>query len=154
MTGLPEILALLQFTGQNIALFSGGLFSGAAIYISLTECPPRTALGFEELLALAKSVARRTNTILSVLAVVTALSAVLSSIAGGGVWWLAGGLAHLLIAGYLATDVRRVTTHLEQMDTQGEHQTETEKLLQQRAMQIALLSLAGLFAQYVFIVNG
>jgi len=39
MIDILVLVVLLRYTGENIALFSGGLFTGATIYISLTERP-------------------------------------------------------------------------------------------------------------------
>jgi hypothetical protein len=152
MTNLSELLLLLQITGQNLALFSSGLFSGAAIYVSLTECPPRTALNRADLLALAHSVAGRTNTLLMSLAAVTTLMATLAAIAGGGRFWLIGGVIHALLLGYLLTDVRRAAIELETLDPHAGSDAEGDRLLQRRALQFGVLGLGGLVAQYLFIV--
>ena len=153
MASLPAIFVLVQYSGQNIALFSCGLFSGAAIYISLTECLPRTSLALVDLLALSRSVARRTDAVLATLATVTALTSIISSIAGAGIWWLVGGITHALIAGYLFAAVARVTTKLESLGTGPEYEVQGRDLMQRRGLQFAVLSLGGLFAQYLFITS-
>ena len=153
MTNVPAVLILLQYTGENIALFCGGLFSGAAIYISLTECPPRSTLSLIDLLALTRSTAGRTDAILAVLAAVAALTSITATVAGAGIWWLAGGVAHAMMVAYLFTDVRRIAAELEDLDTGPGSEVRGNSLMQRRALQFAVLSLAGLFAQYLFIVS-
>ena len=153
MTSVPAVFFLVQYSGQNIALFSCGLFSGAAIYISLTECPPRTSLALVDLLALSRFVAGRTDAVLATLAIVTALTSIVSSFAGGGIGWLVGGIAHALMAAYIFTDVARVTTMLQSLDSGPDNEVIGKNLMQRRGLQFAVLSLGGLFAQYLFITN-
>lgn len=154
MIDISVLIVLLRYTGENIALFGGGLFTGATIYISLTECPPRTSLHPHDLLVLARSIAGRTNLLLSVLAAMTALAAILAAITGAGTAWLAGGVAHVLTVAYLASDVRRVAKDLQSLDTTApDSEIRSEQLLKRRALQFGVLSLAGLFAQYLFIVS-
>jgi hypothetical protein len=146
-----DILLLLHFIGQNIALFCGGLFSGAAVYVSLTECPPRTALQLRELMLLAHAIGARTNAMLLSLSAVTAVSALMAAIAGGGRIWMVGGLIHLATTVFLLTNVRNVTRRLESLRP-DENEDVGEKLMQVRAGQIAILGICGLAAQYQFIV--
>ncbi len=151
MPNLSDILPLLHFIGQNIALFCGGLFSGAAIYVSLTECPPRSVLGQRELMLLTYAVGARTNALLLGLSAVTAACALLAAYAGGGRFWLSGGLTQLAATAFLLTDVRSVTRRLEAMNPY-EEQEAGGKLMQRRARQVAILALVGLAAQYQFIL--
>ena len=154
MIDLSVLVVLLRYAGEHIALFSGGLFTGATIYISLTECPPRTSLHPHDLLVLARSIAGRTNLLLSVLAATAALAALLAAIAGAGAAWFAGGITHVLIMAYLASDVRRIATELRSLDTTGpDSEIRSDQLLKKKALQFGVLSLAGLFAQYLFIVS-
>ena len=95
MASIQSELILLQYIGENIALFCGGLFSGATLYICLTERPPRTALGFADLLALSRANSGPTNAFLIALSALTALAAMIATVAGAGIWWFAGGLAHV-----------------------------------------------------------
>lgn len=154
MIDLSVLVILLRYTGENIALFSGGLFAGATIYISLTECPPRTSLHPHDLLVLARSIAGRTNMLLSVLAATTALTAILAAVTGSGTAWVVGGATHVLIVAYLASDVRRIDTELRNLDTTDpDSEILSSQLLRKRALQFGVLGLAGLFAQYLFIVS-
>lgn len=153
MTNLPAVSILLQYTSQNLAVFCGGLFSGAAIYISLTECPPRSTLPLVDLLTLSRFTARRTNSMLAVLAAVAAITSIAASLAGAGTWWLVGGVTHSVMVIYLLTGVARTTIELENLDLGHQPEIRGKSLTQRRALQIAVLSLAGLLAQYFFIVD-
>jgi hypothetical protein len=153
MTNLQELIFLLQYTAQNIAMFSGGLFAGAAIYISLTECPPRTSLTPDGLLALYRSVAKRTNGILTAFAATTALTAIPAAIAGGGIPWLVGGVTHAGIVAFLLTNARSIETELDHLDARPDTAGRSKHLIQRRSLQFGMLSLAGLFAQYLFVVG-
>jgi hypothetical protein len=146
-----EILPLLPFIGQNIALFCGGLFAGAAIYVSLTECPPRSVLGLRELMLLAYTVGPRTDALLLGLSALSAVCTLPTALVGGWNLWLSGGLTHLAATVYLLTDVRGVTKRLASLNPYEEEEAGA-KLMQRRAGQIAVLSLAGLAAQYQFIL--
>jgi len=153
MTNLQELIFLLQYTAQNIAMFSGGLFAGAAIYISLTECPPRTSLTPDGLLALYRSIAKRTNGILTAFAAVTALTAIPAAVAGAGILWLAGGLTHAGIVAFLLTNAKGIETELDSLDARADSAGRSKRLIQRRSLQFGILSLAGMFAQYLFVVG-
>jgi hypothetical protein len=153
MSNLQDLIFLLQYTAQNIAMFSGGLFAGAAIYISLTECPPRTSLTPDGLLALYRSIAKRTNGILTTFAAATALTAIPAAIAGGGILWLVGGLTHAGIVAFLLTNAKGIETELDNLDARADSAGRSKRLIQQRSVQFGILSLAGLLAQYLFVVG-
>jgi hypothetical protein len=146
-----DILPLLPYIGQNIALFCGGLFAGAAIYVSLTECPPRSVLGLRELMLLAYTIGARTNALLLALSALTAVCALLVALAGGWNLWISGGLTHLAATAFLLTDVRSVTKRLESLNPYEDEEA-GGKLMQRRAGQIAILALLGLAAQYQFLL--
>lgn len=151
MLNFLDILQLLPFIGHNIALFSGGLFAGAAVYVSLTECPPRSVLGPREMMLLTHSIAARTDALLLVLSAATAASAIMAAMVGGGSLWMSGGLTQLGATVLLITDVQGVSKRLASLSLEEEAET-GEKLLQRRAGQIAILALFGLGAQCQFIL--
>lgn len=154
MIDLSIFVILLHSTAENIAVFSGGLFAGATVYISLTQCPPRTSLHPHDFLVLARSIAGRTNALLLVLAATTALTAILAAMTGPGTAWIVGGITHVLIVAYLASNVRRIRTELQNLDTTDpDSEIQTSELLKKRALQLGVLGLAGLFTQYLFIVS-
>lgn len=151
MLHLSDILLLLHYAGKNIALFSGGLFAGAAIYVSLTECPPRTALNQRELVLLAHAIGSRTNTLLLGLAMVASVSALTAAFAGGTNLWLSGGLLHLAAAVFILTMVLKNTRMLESLHPEDDEEL-AATLMKQRTAQVAILAMCGLAAQYLFIV--
>jgi hypothetical protein len=153
MASLQHTIIVLLYMCQGVALFSGGLFAGAAVYISLTECPPRTTLSQEGLIALYRSIARRTNALLAVLAGVTSMFAVAAAIMGAGIWWLVGGVVHAVMAAYLLTNVRSIAAELEHLDADPDHQARGKRLMERRALQFGVLGLGGLFAQYLLLVT-
>jgi hypothetical protein len=153
MANMQAVGMLLQYIGENIALFCGGLFSGATLYICLTERPPRTALGFAELLALSRANAGLTNAFLGVLAAVTAMAALVAAIAGAGIWWLVGGLSHTAAVLILATKVRTISKELAELAPEREFEAQGQALLRRQTAYFSALCLAGLFAQYLFIAR-
>lgn len=152
MLHLVDLLPLLLHTGKNIALFAGGLFAGAAIYVSLTECPPRTTLSLRELLVLAHSIAGRSAALLLLLSTVTAASALVAALAGAGIFWLCGGLVHLALSIFIIAEVRKLVGDLQSMHPDAEHDDRGEAMMRQRAAQFGVLGLGGLVAQYFFII--
>jgi hypothetical protein len=153
MANTQAIGLLLQYIGENIALFCGGLYSGATLYICLTERPPRTALGFAELLALSRANSGLTNAFLTSLAALTALAALVASFTGAGIWWLVGGLAHAAAVLVLATNVRSITRELSELHPEDEFEAQGQALLRRQTAYFSGLCLAGLFAQYLFIAR-
>lgn len=153
MANMQAISMLLQYIGENIALFCGGLFSGATLYICLTERPPRTALAFSELLALSRANSGLTNGFLGVLAAVTALAALMAAFAGAGIWWLVGGLAHTAAVLILATNVRTIARDLAELSPDRESEAQGQALLRKQTAYFSALCLTGLFAQYLFIAK-
>jgi len=153
MSSLLSLSMLLQFAAENIALFSGGLFSGAAIYISLTEHPPRTLLSVAEILALSRTNARRIRLVLTSLAVVTAIAALLAALLGSGRGWLVGGIAHAVAASLLLTQGARIVEALDELGAGPQYESLGRSLLQRQALHYSILSLAGLVAQGLFILK-
>jgi hypothetical protein len=153
MANVQAFTILLQHIGENIALFCGGLFSGATLYICLTERPPRTALGFAELLALSRANSGLTTGFLGVLAAVTALAALLAAFAGASAWWLAGGFAHAAALAVLLTKVRGIAAGLADLHPGEESEPRGQALLGRQTAYFSGLCLAGLFAQYLFITK-
>lgn len=153
MANAQAVGMLLQYIGENIALFCGGLFSGATLYICLTERPPRTALGFAELLALSRANSGLTIAFLAVLATVTSVAALMAAFTGAGIWWLAGGLAHVAAVLILVTNVRKIAGKLAELHPDQEFELEGQALLRRQTAYFSALCLAGLFAQYLFIAR-
>ena len=153
MASIQSELILLQYIGENIALFCGGLFSGATLYICLTERPPRTALGFADLLALSRANSGPTNAFLIALSALTALAAMIATVAGAGIWWFAGGLAHVAALFVLLTKVTAIVGDLAELQADDAVEAAAKKLLQRQTVYFSALCLIGLAAQYLFIVK-
>ena len=153
MSNVLSVTMLLQYALENFALFSGGLFSGAAIYISLTEHPPRTLLSFSSILALYRTNAARIRAVLTTLAAVTALAAIVAAMLGSGIGWLVGGAIHAAAVVFLLTNGARISEELDGLGTGPGSEAAGKKLLQRQAMHYSLLSLAGLVAQGLFILK-
>ncbi|MBS0338263.1 MAG: hypothetical protein JSS40_15940, partial [Proteobacteria bacterium] len=129
MANVQAIGMLLQYIGENIALFCGGLFAGATLYICLTERPPRTALSFADLLALSRANSGRTTAFLAVLAAVTSVTALVAALTGAGILWLAGGLMHAACFIVLLTYVRAIARQLADLHGEKEFEAEGHALL-------------------------
>lgn len=153
MANVQAFSMLLQYIGENIALFCGGLFSGATLYISLTERPPRTALGFAELLALSRANSGLTTGFLATLAAVTSVAGLVAAYSGAGGWWLAGSIAHAGAFAILLTKVRAIAKALGELHPERESEAEGQALLRRQTAYFSALCLAGLFAQYLFIAR-
>lgn len=153
MSNLVSVTMLLQYAAENFALFSGGLFSGAAIYISLTEHPPRTLLSLSSILALYRTNASRIRAVLTTLAAMTALAAILASALGAGIGWLVGGAIHAAAVVFLLTNGARISEELDDLGAGSEFEARGKRLLQRQALHYSILSLAGLIAQGLFILK-
>lgn len=146
-------ILLLQYVGEYIAQFCGGLFAGALMYVCLTERPPRTMLGFGELLALSRANAGRTNLLLGALALSTAIGALLSAFTGAGKSMLAGGVLHLLAFAIIVTKVSQLAKRLHDLGDDREFEVAGHKLLAEQTKYLSALCLIGLVSEYLFIVR-
>lgn len=149
----PEsVLILVRYVAENLALFCGGLFSGAAIYICLTEQPPRTMLTFADLLALARSNGMRSCALLGALATLTALAAFLAWVVGAGPSWLIGAAAQF-VALVLVVLISRGTREIIELPGEPDFESHGRALLGRQSVYLSGLALLGLLAQYLFIVK-
>lgn len=153
MSNFQSILTLLRYIGENIALLSGGLFAGATLYICLTERPPRTALGFADLLVLSRANSTRTNAMLAILAGLTGATALLTYYAGGGLNWLAGGATCLVALALLLSELPRIAKELHNLSGENEAETEGRKLLNRQTAYFSALGMLGLAGQYFLIAQ-
>src|SRR6266851_8848094 len=74
------------------AVLACGLFSGAAVYLSLVEHPARMECGIEIAAAEFPPSYRRATVMQATLAAVGLLASVAARLAGATFWWLVGGL--------------------------------------------------------------
>ena len=77
---------------QTLAILSTGLFSGAAIYISLVEHPVRTILETEAAATQWAPSYKRATWMQAPLAIIGLLTGTLAYFLGGGIGWLVGAL--------------------------------------------------------------
>jgi len=63
------------------------------------------------------------------------------------------GMTHARIAAFLLTNVRSIEKELERLDARPDTAGKSKNLIQRRAQQFGVLSLAGLFAQYLFVIG-
>lgn len=88
----------MVIVGQLLATFCCALFAGAALYITLVEHPARMECG-TELAATEFGLSYRRATVMQAsLAVAGFLFATIAWLAGGSIWWLAGGLGLVSVA--------------------------------------------------------
>ncbi len=153
MSNYQSIFTLIRYVGENIALFSGGLFTGAVLYICLTERPPRTMLTFADLLSLSRANATRTNALLALLAGLTGTASLLTYYAGAGLYWLAGGVAHLVALALLLSELPRIAKRLHDLSGEKEAEPEGRKLMKRETAYFSALCMLGLAGQYFFIAQ-
>jgi hypothetical protein len=77
---------------QTVATLSAGLFSGAAVYISLVEHPVRTMLDTHSAATQWAPSYKRATWMQAPLAIVGLLTGALSGILGGGLGWIVGAV--------------------------------------------------------------
>lgn len=153
MSNYQSIFMLIRYIGENITLFSSGLFSGAVLYICLTERPPRTLLTFADLLALSRANATRTNALLAFLAGLSGIASLLTYYTGGGLSWLAGGVAHLFALALLLSELPRISKGLHDLSGETEAEPEGRRLMSRETAYFSALCMLGLASQYFFIAQ-
>ena len=77
---------------EFVAVLTCGLFTGAAIYISVVEHPARMECGVEVAATEFAPSYRRATVMQATLAAVGLLSSIAAWLRGGSYWWLVGGI--------------------------------------------------------------
>jgi uncharacterized membrane protein len=77
---------------EFVAVLACGLFTGAAVYISLVEHPARMECGIEIAAAEFSPSYRRATVMQATLAAVGLISSIAAWLAGSTFWWLVGGV--------------------------------------------------------------
>ena len=77
---------------EFVAVLACGLFTGAAVYISLVEHPARMECGIEIAAAEFSPSYRRATVMQATLAAVGLISSIAAWLAGATFWWLVGGV--------------------------------------------------------------
>jgi len=83
---------LMRQIAEFVAVLACGLFTGAAIYVSLVEHPARMECGVETAMAEFPPSYRRGTVMQATLAVVCLLSSIAAWLAGATFWWAIAGL--------------------------------------------------------------
>lgn len=149
---MSSTLLLVQFASQNIALLCCALFAGAATYVSLVEHPSMTEggsrlAGTYLLISHPRPVIFQTS-----FGAIGSLAGILAGLAGGSLWWSAGGI---VLAGATLLQIAAVmplSRRVLDIDPQADPKDAAplfEKLTRLHAAQ----SLAGLASLFVFITN-
>ncbi|HYL12079.1 MAG TPA: DUF1772 domain-containing protein [Terriglobales bacterium] len=83
---------MLRQIAEFVAVFACGLFTGAAVYISLVEHPARMECGVELAATEFPPSYRRATIMQATLAAVGLISSIAAWLAGARFWWLIGGI--------------------------------------------------------------
>ena len=83
---------MLRQIAEFVAVLACGLFTGAAVYVSLVEHPARMECGVEIAATEFAPSYRRATVMQATLAAVGLLASVAARLAGATFWWLVGGL--------------------------------------------------------------
>lgn len=148
---MSSVLLLVQFASQNVALFCGALFAGAATYVTLVEHPAMDegGAGLADSYILASH--PRPAVFQASFGVAGALAAMLAGFCGADPWW-AGGAAVLGTGVVLhvtrVLPLARQVADLDRSDVKG-----AQALVLRMARLHALVALAGLAALCVFILR-
>ena len=150
---MQSMLMLIQVTAQNIALFCCALFAGAATYVSLVEHPAMVEGGRELTGTYILLAQPRPAFFLTSFAVLGALGGMSAGIAGGSIWWLAGGVVLGIAALFQMAAVTPETRRLAEMAMADDAKVTGSFQVSRLARLHALQSLAGLAALFAFIMK-
>jgi len=149
---MDSTLLLLQFTSQNIALFCCALFAGAATYVSLVEHPAMTEGGAKLASTYLLTSHPRPVIFQTSFGAIGSLTGILAGLAGGFLWWSAGGMVLAAATLLQVFAVMPLSRRVLDMDPRSDPKSAApvfEKLTQLHAAQ----SLAGLASLFIFITN-
>jgi hypothetical protein len=110
---------------ETLAMLSGGLFAGGALYVSLVEQPARMGLGPRAAMEQFRSSYRRAAPWQAATAVICALSGVLASIRGASWSWAIGALLIGLAVPFTLIVIRPTTHRLLRHEAAGEVDAQT-----------------------------
>jgi hypothetical protein len=135
---------------ELLATLATGLFSGAAIYITLVEHPARARCDPAVALAQFRPSYRRATAMQAPLALIGALAGLARWVVGGGAGWLIGGLLIGAVIPFTLIVILPTTRRL--LDPSVAYATPgTTALLARWARLHAIRSLAGLAAFVLFV---
>lgn len=149
---MSSTLLLVQFSCQNLALFCGALFAGAATYVSLVEHPAMEEGGTEMADAYVLASHPRPAIFQTSFGVIGSLTAILAGSTSGAIWWLVAGTILGVAALLQMCAVLPLTRRLDEIDFHTD--PKGALLVLSRLTKLhAALSLAGLGSLFTFIVN-
>jgi hypothetical protein len=135
-----------------LATLSCAIFAGAAIYVNLVEHPARMSCGISLALKEWAPSYKRGAAMQAPLAVLGFVFAVSAWFAGGGLWWLTGGVFLGLVVPYTLIVIMPTNKRLLVFSLDGES-NETQHLLDRWNALHAVRSILSAAALVIFLLN-
>jgi hypothetical protein len=140
----------MRQVAEFVAVLACGIFTGAAVYVSLVEHPARTECGVEIAAAEFSPSYRRGSVMQAILAAVGLLSSIGAWLAGATFWWavaglLLGSVIPFTLIVILPTNKRLLSPTLDRRSAQ------TERLLARWAALHAVRSVLSALALLLFL---
>ncbi|HXM83802.1 MAG TPA: hypothetical protein VN929_17995 [Burkholderiales bacterium] len=149
---MSSTLLLVQFASQNVALFCCALFAGAATYVSLVEHPAMDEGGTELADTYVLASHPRPAIFQTSFGVIGSLAAMLAGLAGGTIWWLAGGMVLGAAALLQLLAVMPLTRRFTEIDARADPKSAAQMIARLVKLH-ATLSLAALASLFMFIAK-
>lgn len=149
---MTSMLLLVQFASQNVAFFCCALFAGAATYISLVEHPTVVGGGTKLLDAYILASHPRPAILQGCFGLIGSVAGMLAGLAGGAIWWLAGGIVLGAAALLHVFVVMPLTRRCLDIDPRVDPKNAVQVFAKLVKLHAAL-SLAGLASLFMFITK-
>src|SRR6266542_6491600 len=135
---------------EFVAVFACGIFTGAAVYVSLVEHPARMECGVEIAAAEFSPSYRRGSIMQATLAALGLGSSIAAWLAGATFWWLVGGVALGTVIPFTLIVILPTKKQL-LAPTLDKRSAETERLLVRWGVLHAVRSLLSALALLLFL---
>jgi hypothetical protein len=135
---------------EFVAVFACGIFTGAAVYVSLVEHPARMECGVEIAAAEFSPSYRRGSIMQATLAALGLGSSIAAWLAGATFWWLVGGVALGTVIPFTLIVILPTNKQL-LSPTLDKRSAETERLLVRWGVLHAVRSLLSALALLLFL---
>src|SRR6266536_6589726 len=135
---------------EFVAVFACGIFTGAAVYVSLVEHPARMECGVEIAAAEFSPSYRRGSIMQATLAALGLGSSIAAWLAGATFWWLVGGVALGTVIPFTLIVILPTNKQL-LSPTLDKRSAETERLLVRWGVLRAVRSLFSALALLLFL---
>ncbi len=135
---------------EFVAVFACGIFTGAAVYVSLVEHPARMECGVEIAAAEFSPSYRRGSIMQATLAALGLGSSIAAWLAGATFWWLVGGVALGTVIPFTLIVILPTNKQL-LSPTLDKRSAETERLLVRWGVLRAVRSLLSALALLLFL---